>query len=102
MIKALVAEALGTFSWVGAVCAAMLVTGEGNFSVSAIIATALCAGFTIAAMTAALRALSSCHFNPAVSLAAVIAGQLGPGRAAGYVLAQVFGGALAALFVFLA
>ncbi|MGI9483007.1 MAG: aquaporin, partial [Hyphomicrobiales bacterium] len=42
------------------------------------------------------------HFNPAVSLAAVIAGQLGPGRAAGYVLAQVFGGALAALFVFLA
>lgn len=101
MIKALAAEALGAFFWVSAVCGAMLVTGEGQLSSAAIIATALGVGLIYGAASAALLPVSGAHFNPAHSVAALMSGEIKFARAVLYLLAQVLGGALAALALFL-
>jgi aquaporin Z len=101
MIKALVAEMLGAFVWVSAVCGAMLVSGQVADTGLGILGTALCIGFGVGAIVAALGPVSGGHFNPAVTIGALVAGRVSPGRAGTYVLAQVVGASLAALVFFI-
>lgn len=55
---------------------------------------ALAFGFIVTALVQALGPVSGAHFNPAVTLAALLHGHLGALPALAYVLAQLLGGAL--------
>ncbi len=91
--KALVAEAIGTFAYVTVLCGTLLI---GATSATGGLTPALAAGLTFTAMCFALGGVSSCHFNPAVTLGLVAAGRFETRLAVPYVLAQVLGACIAA------
>jgi aquaporin Z len=94
--RALVAEFIGTFTVVAAICGAAL------FSVPAgggLICYALAPGLAVLVMAYAVGQISGGHFNPAVTLGLVAGGRFKAPDAVGYILAQLLGG-LAAAFVF--
>ena len=93
--RRMLAEAVGSFALVAAICAAA-VFAFGNVGSLGILGVALCAGATLAAMVAALGNVSGAHFNPAVTLAAAVAGRFKLKEIAHYVIAQLVGGCLAA------
>lgn len=95
--KSLLAEAIGTFAYVFAVCATLLMGGEPVDSLGA----ALAGGMTFTAMCFALGGVSGCHFNPAVTLGLVAAGRFETRSAVPYILAQVLGAAVAVAGVWL-
>jgi aquaporin Z len=91
--KVLMAEFIGTFAYVAAICGAALLGGQvadGGLHL------ALAAGFTFTAMCFALGGVSGCHFNPALTLGLVAAGRFETRTAVPYVIAQVLGGLFAA------
>jgi aquaporin Z len=90
--RALVAEAIGTFVLVTAVC------GAGLFSApsAGLLAVAFAVGFAVLAMMFAVGHISGAHFNPAVTLGLIAAGRFDSGRAISYILAQCSGGLIAA------
>lgn len=92
-MKALIAEAIGTFAYVAALCGTLLV---GTTTATGGLTPALAAGLTFTAMCFALGGVSSCHFNPAVTLGLVAAGRFETRLAVPYVLAQVIGAVAAA------
>jgi len=96
--RALAAEALGAFTYVAAISATMLFLGPAGGPAAAL-ATALAAGFSVAAMMFAVGYVSGGHFNPAVTLGLVAAGRFDMGEAIGYILAQVVGGIAAAFLL---
>jgi len=93
---ALTAEAIGTFLFffvgAGAVVLNDHPTGGGG-----LVGVALAHGLVLAVLVSALGAVSGAHFNPAVTVAARLAGKIAPGRAAAYVVAQLVGALAAGL-----
>ena len=88
---AALAEFLGPFTLVVAGVGAIISTqnlGDGGN----LIAVALAHGLAIGLMIAALGHVSGGHFNPAVTISMLVAGEIGVTRAAGYIIAQVLGG----------
>ncbi|MUN61787.1 MIP family channel protein [Kocuria sediminis] len=69
--------------------------GTGMFATE-VIDSALGFGLGLLAAVVAFGHVSGGHFNPAVTLAAVVAGRTAPGSAIGYVVAQVLGALTAA------
>jgi aquaporin Z len=92
LTKKLVAEAIGTFTLVAAVCGAALVSGN-----AAGLGVALAIGLAVMSMIYSLGPISGGHFNPAVTVGLALAGRFEARNIPAYVLAQVVGGALAAL-----
>lgn len=89
------AEALGTFWLVFAGVATVLLNPTtGNLGI------ALAFGLTVLTGVYALGRISGGHFNPAVTLGAVMGGRLPSGEAVFYILAQLVGGILAALVLY--
>jgi aquaporin Z len=88
--RQLTVEFIGTFVLVFTVGLASSSKGAGDLAPLAI-------GSALMVMVFAGGHISGAHYNPAVSLAALVAGKIRPRRAAGYVLAQLVAGALAAL-----
>ncbi|MGI9371731.1 MAG: aquaporin [Hyphomicrobiales bacterium] len=101
-MRAFAAEFIGAFAWVAAVCGTALVAGDDTVNTTSILMTSLAIGFVVAAMTAALSAVSGAHFNPVVSIASFVTGRMKTGKLVSYVSAQVLGAILAALVFFLA
>ena len=97
MQRELAAEFIGTFTLVSAVC------GAGLFSApsAGLVAIAFAVGLSVLAMAFAVGHISGGHFNPAVTCGLVAAGRFGGGKAIPYIIAQVLGGALAALVFYL-
>ena len=95
MSRELGAEFIGTFTLVSAVCGAALFSAPS----AGLVAVAFAAGLSVLAMAYAVGHISGGHFNPAVTLGLVAGGRFDSGKAAGYIVAQVLGGAAAA-FVF--
>ena len=93
MSRKLFAEALGTFLLVSAVLGGALISGN-----AAGLGVALAIGIAVMAMAWAVGPISGGHFNPAVTLGMVAAGRFETRNAAGYIIAQVAGGVVAALF----
>src|ERR1700690_4554136 len=93
MSRELVAEFLGTFALVGAVCGAALFSAPS----AGLIAVALAVGFAVLAMAYAVGHISGGHFNPAVTCGLVAAGRFEAGKAIPYIIAQVIGGVAAAV-----
>lgn len=93
MSRKLFAEAIGTFMLVSAVLGAALVSGN-----PAGLGVALCIGLTVMAMAYAVGPMSGGHFNPAVTLGLFAAGRFSAASIVPYVMAQVVGGVVSALF----
>ncbi|SEC55952.1 aquaporin Z [Nocardioides exalbidus] len=88
------AELLGTFVLVFFGCGAAIYSG-GN-----IVSTGLTFGLTVVVMAYAVGRISGGHFNPAVTLGAVLGGRLPWNRAGIYMAAQLNGGLLAGAVLF--
>jgi len=97
--NAYLAEALGTFLFffigigAGYAVAGFIDPGEG--AASAII-VALAHGLTLMVVVSAFGAVSGGHFNPAVTFGLWVAGKISTVKGAGYVVAQLAGGFVAA------
>ena len=88
------AETLGTFVLVFFGCGAAMRSG-GDY-----VATGLTFGLTVVVMTYAVGRISGGHFNPAVTLGAVLGGRLPWNQVGIYMAAQLFGGLLAGASLF--
>jgi aquaporin Z len=95
--RALVAEAVGTFAWVSALCGAALFSAPS----AGLVAVAFAVGIAVLAMTYAVGHISGAHFNPAVTLGLIAAGRFDSGRAVPYIIAQCVGGIAAAIIFYM-
>src|ERR1041384_1307132 len=98
LMKGALAELLGlfcfTFVGAGAICTSVAGGGPVN-----LVAIALAHGMMMAINVAALGQFSGGHFNPAVSIALWLNGRSPTRQTVVYVLAQVAGAFLAAVFL---
>ena len=88
------AETLGTFVLVFFGCGAAVYSGGD------LVATALTFGLTVVVMAYAVGRISGGHFNPAVTLGAVLGGRLPWNQVGIYMAAQLLGGLLAGAALF--
>ena len=88
------AETLGTFVLVFFGCGAAMRSG-GDY-----VATGLTFGLTVVVMAYAVGRISGGHFNPAVTLGAVLGGRLPWNQVGIYIAAQLLGGLLAGAALF--
>lgn len=101
MGKKLGAEFLGTFWLVLGGCGSAVLAAAFPGLGIGFAGVALAFGLTVLTMAFAIGHISGCHLNPAVSFG-LWAGNRFPGRDLfGYIVAQVLGGALAALVLYL-
>ncbi|MEK6410737.1 MAG: aquaporin Z [Acidobacteriota bacterium] len=91
-MKKYLAEMVGTFVLVFGGCGSAVLAGEkiGFLGVS------IAFGLTLLAMAYAIGHISGCHINPAVTVGLLVSRKMDPRDAAGYIVAQVIGGILAA------
>lgn len=100
------AELLGTFWLVfggcgSAVLAAKVLTDEQINMGIGFVGVALAFGLTVVTGAYALGHISGGHFNPAVTVGLVIAKRVEPKAVVPYIIAQVIGGSLAGLILFI-
>ena len=101
----LTAEAFGTFLLVlGVISTALFAAGFGEGTESAnkgvgFLGVSLAVGLTVVAGAYAFGPISGGHFNPAVTLGLAAAGRFSWRKSIGYIIAQIIGGILAALFL---
>ncbi len=101
MIKKLSAEAFGTFWLVLGGCgSAVLAAGVADVGIG-FLGVSLAFGLTVLTMAYAVGGISGGHFNPAVSLGLAVGGRFSWGELVPYWVAQVIGGALGALILYL-
>jgi aquaporin Z len=104
MSRKLLAELVGTFWLVfggcgSAVLAAAVFIQQGSSPINigiGLVGVSLAFGLTVVTMAYAIGHISGCHLNPAVTIGLVAGGRFKAADAAGYVVAQVIGGVLAA------
>src|SRR5436190_17027541 len=100
MVRKLGAELVGTFWLVFAVLGtALMAAGVPDVGVGWI-GVAFAAGLAVMTMAYAVGGISGGHFNPAVSLGLAIAGRFEWKDLIGYWIAQIVGGAVAAIIVY--
>lgn len=91
----LISEFVGTFTLIAVgVGAALTLTGD-----SALLGIAFAHGLAIAVMVTATGHVSGAHFNPAVTIAMLLMRKIEAGAAAAYIVAQLAGATVAALFL---
>ncbi len=96
-MKRYIAEMIGTFTLVFFGCATVIfMVGQVG-----LLGVAFAFGLTVVAMAYAIGHVSGAHLNPAVSLGALVAGQLDVKDFIGYAVAQVIGGIIAAFALYL-
>lgn len=97
LVNRLIAEVFGTFVLVFGVVGTALYAGEfvGNLGV------AIAVGLAVLVAAYAVGHISGGHFNPAVSLGAAAAGRMRWADVAPYIIAQILGGLLATLVLWL-
>jgi MIP family channel proteins len=94
----LVAEFVGTFSFVFIGAGAAAVVGDG-VGLPAIAAVAVAHGLTIMVFVFAYGSISGGHMNPAVTVGVLAARAMGVGEAICYIASQFIGGIAGALFL---
>ncbi|CAN5248814.1 aquaporin Z [soil metagenome] len=96
LVSRLVAEVFGTFMLVfGVIGAALFIS-----SATGPLAVALAVGLAVLVSAYAVGHISGGHFNPAVTLGAAAAGRMRWADVAPYIVAQIVGGLLATLVLF--
>jgi len=106
MTSRLAAEFLGTFVLVfggagSAIFAASVLAGDTINMGIGFVGVSLAFGLTVLTMAYAVGHISGGHFNPAVTLGAVLAGRVEPGAVIPYWIAQLIGGVAAGGVLFL-
>ena len=94
----LLAEFVGTFSFVFIGAGAAAVVGDG-VGLPGIAAVAFAHGLTIMAFAFAYGSVSGGHMNPAVTIGVLAAGAMRAGEAIGYIVSQLIGGIAGALLL---
>src|SRR3982075_74131 len=94
----LLAEFIGTFSFVFIGAGAAAVVG-GGAGLNGIVAGAFAHGLAIMAFAFAYGSVSGGHMNPAVTVGVLAAGAMRAGEAAGYIVSQLIGGVGGAVFL---
>jgi aquaporin Z len=95
LVSRLVAEVFGTFVLVfGVIGTALFATGDVK-----ILSIAIAVGLAVLVAAYAVGHISGGHFNPAVSLGAAAAGRMRWADVVPYVIAQILGGLLATLLI---
>jgi MIP family channel proteins len=94
----LLAEFIGTFSFVFIGAGAAAIVGDG-VGLPGIAAIAFAHGLTIMAFAFAYGSVSGGHMNPAVTVGVLAAGAMRPGEALGYIISQLVGGVAGALLL---
>jgi MIP family channel proteins len=94
----LLAEFIGTFSFVFIGAGAAAVVGDG-VGLPGIAAIAFAHGLTIMAFAFAYGSVSGGHMNPAVTIGVLAAGAMRAGEAIGYIVSQFIGGVAGALLL---
>ncbi len=92
--RAIVAETVGTAVLLWAIVGSGIVAEHDGPLIAQLFPHAVVVGLVLTALIMMLAPVSGAHFNPAVTMAAVLAGLLPRSRAAAYVAAQVAGGVL--------
>ena len=101
MINKLAAEAFGTFWLVLGGCgSAVLAAGFPEVGIG-LMGVSLAFGLTVLTMAYAVGGISGGHFNPAVSLGLAVGGRFSFGELIPYWIAQLVGGTLGALVLYL-
>jgi MIP family channel proteins len=104
--RALAAEAVGTFVLVGVgslgVASAALIGGQNSGPLLILLIVPFCFGFALMAAIAIAGDVSGGHFNPAVTLAAVLDGRTTWSTGIAYAVAQAIGAFAASGFILLA
>lgn len=98
LLRACVAEALGTFALVFAGTGAIVINDLTGGSITHP-GVALTFGLIVAAMIYALGDVSGCHINPAATIAFWAARRFPASKVAPYIVSQVIGGLLASLLI---
>lgn len=101
-MKKYIAEVIGTFTLVffGVGTAVLAGAGVGLADAVSITGISLAFGISVIAMAYSIGQVSGAHLNPAVSLGVLVAGRMSPADFVGYVIAQVIGGVLAAVVIY--
>ena len=101
MINRLAAEAFGTYWLVLGGCGSAVLAAAFPEVGIGLLGVSLAFGLTVLTMAYAVGGISGGHFNPAVSLGLVIAGKFEWTELLLYVVAQVVGGCLGAITLYL-
>jgi aquaporin Z len=97
--RRLLAEALGTFSFVFVGAAVVVVNGGFPNSGIGLLGIALAHAVALSVMVSATMSISGGHLNPAVTLGLLVARRIDPASAAAYIVTQLASASLAALIV---
>jgi MIP family channel proteins len=97
-LRVVIAESVGTFILVGLGCLSAITAGASSAPTTLIVPFGF--GLALLAGIAIFGHASGAHFNPAVTLAALIDGRIGVVGAIAYAASQVFGAVVAALGIY--
>jgi aquaporin Z len=95
------AELVGTAVLVFIGCSAIVLGGFGASMPLGIIGIGITFGMAVTAMAYTIGPISGCHINPAVTAAVWAAGRMNSRDAIGYIVAQLIGGIIGALILYL-
>ena len=96
ILKRSVAELLGTFWLVFGGCGSAVLAAKFPEVGIGLVGVSLAFGLTVVTMAYAVGYITGGHFNPAITIGALVAGRTKPADALPYIVAQVIGGILAA------
>jgi len=96
----LLAECVGTFWLVFGGCGSAVLSAAFPDVGIGLLGVSLAFGLTVLTMAYSIGHISGCHLNPAVTLGLAAAGRFSWSDVAGYMVAQVVGGTLAAAVLF--
>jgi aquaporin Z len=96
ILKRSVAELLGTFWLVFGGCGSAVLAAKFPEVGIGLVGVSLAFGLTVVTMAYAVGYITGGHFNPAVTVGALVAGRTKAADAVPYIVAQVIGGVLAA------
>lgn len=99
-IKKYIAELIGTAVLVLVGCASVVIGGYGGLFPMGILPVGLAFGLAVTAMAYTIGPISGCHINPAVTVAALVAGRMPANEAIGYIVSQFIGGIVGAVILY--
>lgn len=100
-MKKYLVELIGTAVLVLVGCGAVAIGGYGAALPLGVLPIGFAFGLAVTAMAYAIGPVSGCHINPAVTVAMVTAGRMEVSEAVGYIVAQLIGGLVGALILYL-